>query len=61
MEITKTFNRRRFIVDIETDDEAYLEQTPVETSEAAEALISEIRSNLESLDGIRCVVIEPTG
>lgn len=56
---TKTFNRRRFIVEVETDDGAYLEQTPVATADAREALTSEIRSNLESLDGVRTVTVEP--
>lgn len=58
--ITKNFNRRRFIVEVETDDDAYLEQTPVTTTDPAEAITSEIRSNLEGLDGVRNVTVEPT-
>ncbi len=58
--ITKAFNRHRFIVEIETDDEAYLEQSPVETNDARKALESEILSNLQSLDGVHRVTVEPT-
>ncbi len=57
--ITKTFNRYRFIVEIETDDAAYLEQSPVETDDARKALQSEILSNLEGLAGVRSVSVKP--
>lgn len=58
--ITANFNRYRFVVDIEVDDDAYLEASPFpEHAEAGAALESEIRANLQSLDGIYRVTVEP--
>ncbi len=56
------FNRHRYIVEVECDDDAYLDSSPFpEHSEAKDALRDEIKSNLESLDGIRSVTVEPVG
>lgn len=56
-QIRKTFNRYRFVVEVEADPDAIVEQVPLD--EPRDALQSEIRSNLESLDGIRSVTVEP--
>ena len=58
MEVRKVFNRHRFVVDVEVDDSAYLEQAPLVTRDPQQALASEIRSNLESLPGIRTVSVQ---
>lgn len=58
---TKTFNTYSFTVTVKVDDDAYLDSSPFpEHSEAKDALQSEIRSNLESLDGVGSVTVKPT-
>ncbi len=53
----RDFRRFRFYVEVEADPDAVIEQVP--TGSAAASLQSEIKTNLESLDGIRSVSVDP--
>ncbi len=60
--IAPKFNRYTYTITVEVDDDTYLDGSPFpKHSEAKDALRSEITSNLESLDGIRSVTVEPVG
>jgi hypothetical protein len=56
--ITKTFSRFRYIVEVEADSADIADQIGI--PDPRDALQSEIKSNLESLGGVRSVTVEPT-
>lgn len=55
--VTKRFNRYRYIVEVEASPDDVGEQIGI--PDPRDALQSEIKSNLESLDGVRSVTVEP--